>query len=204
MSMPRVACTRSASDDTIARLQQEIDVLRLEKSNLREDSQMWNRLNLAVQQASQPTKRRGRKKPTNSGRAARDGPFYHTNIKDLEAAAEAFVRNSPFWGHLDIFSAVSWAIEIPDKDQQILIRAYTAKMLFPDGMAEKEFDVALHIAKAQLQYAASLLCGPQMAKNVFSQFVNAFTKRSPKKLALEAAEEAAQKAGRLEITTVSR
>ena len=64
-------------------------------------------------------------------------------------------------------------------------------MLVPDGMAEKEFDVALHIAKAQLHYAASLLSGPQMAKNVFSQFVNAFTKRSPKKLALEAAEEAA-------------
>ena len=80
---------------------------------------------------------------------------------------------------------------MPDKDQQLLIRAYTAKMLFPDGMAEKEFDVALHIAKAQLQYATSLLCGPQMAKNVFSQFVNAFTRRSPKKLDLEAAEEAA-------------
>ena len=204
MSMPRVACTRSASDDTIARLQQEIDVLRLENSNLREDSQMWNRLNLAVQQASQPTKRRGRKKPTKSGRAARDGPFYHKNIKHLEAHAEAFVRNSPFWGHLNIFSAVSWAISIPDKDQQILIRAYTAKMLFPDGMAEKEFDVAFHIARAELRYAADLLCGPQMGKKVYSQFVNAFVRRSPKKLALEAAEEAAQKAGRLEITTVSR
>ena len=192
MSMPRVACTSSASDDTIARLQKEIDGLRLENSNLREDSQMWNRLNLAVQQASQPTKRRrGKKKPTKSERAARDGQFYHKNIKHLEAHAEAFVRNSPFWGHLNIFSAVSWAIEIPDKDQQILIRAYTAKMLFPDGMAEKEFDVALHTAKEELQYAASLLCGPQMANNVFSQFVNAFTKRSPKKLALEAAEEAA-------------
>ena len=99
---------------------------------------------------------------------------------------------------------MSWAIEIPDKDQQILIRAYTAKMLFPDGMAEKEFDVAFHIARAELRYAADLLCGPQMGKKVFSQFVNALAKRSPKKLALEAAEEAAQKAGRLEITTVSR
>ena len=191
MSMPRVACTSSASDDTIARLQKEIDGLRLENSNLREDSQMWDRLNLAVQQALQPTKRRGKKKPTRSDREARDGPFYHKNIKQLEAHAEKFVRNSPFWGHLNIFSAVSWAISIPDKDQQILIRAYTAKMLFPDGMAEKEFDVALHTAKEELQYAASLLCGPQMANNVFSQFVNAFTKRSPKKLALEAAEEAA-------------
>ena len=188
--MPRVACTSSASDDTIARLQKEIDGLRLENSNLREDSQMWNRLNLAVQQASQPTKRRGKKKPTD--RAAEDGPFYHKNIKQLEAHAEKIVRNSPFWGHLNIFSAVSWAISIPDKDQQILIRAYTAKMLFPDGMAEKEFDVAFHIARAQLSYATKLLCGTQMAKNVFSQFVNAFTKRSPKKLALEAAEEAAQ------------
>ena len=137
MSMPRVACTRSASDDTIARLQKEIDVLRLENSNLREDSQMWNRLNLAVQQASQPTKRRGKKKPTKSDRAARDGPFYHTNIKHLEAHAEAFVRNSPFWGHLNIFSAVSWAISIPDKDQQILIRAYTAKMLFRGAFQTK-------------------------------------------------------------------
>ena len=96
MSMPRGACTRSDLDDTIARLQKEIDGLRLENSNLREDSQMWDRLNLAVQQASQPTKRRGKKKPTQSGKAAWDGPFYHTNIKDLEAHAEAFVRNSPF------------------------------------------------------------------------------------------------------------
>ena len=192
--MPRGACTRSDLDDTIARLQKEIDGLRLENSNLREDSQMWNRLNLAVQQASQPTKRRrrGKKKPTESERAAMDGPFYHKNIKHLEAQAEAFVRNSHFWGHLNIFSAVSWAIDIPDKDQQLLIRAYTAKMLFPDGMAEKEFDVAFHIARAELRYAADLLCGPQMGKNVFSQFLNAFAKRHPKKLALEAAEEAAQ------------
>ena len=193
--MPRGACTRSDLDDTIARLQKEIDGLRLENSNLREDSQMWDRLNLAVQQASQPTKRRrGKKKPTKSERAAMDGQFYHKNIKHLEAQAEAFVRNSRFWGHLDILSAVSWAIKIPDKNQQILIRAYTAKMLFPDGMAEKEFDVAFHIARAELRYAADLLCGPQMGKKVYSQFVNAFVRRSPKKLALEAAEEAAQKA----------
>ena len=123
-------------------------------------------MNLAVQQASQPTKRRGKKKPTrpDDDRDPWDGPFYHKNIKQLEAEAEKFVRNSPHWGNLNISSAVSWAISIPDKDQQILIRAYTAKMLFPDGMAEKEFDVAFHIARAELRYAADLLCGPQMGK----------------------------------------
>ena len=190
-------------------LQQEIAVLRHENSTLRDEIQLWkNRiLELNRQQALQPTtvetsssryladgkpKRGRRKKPGPSSEAARDGPFYHASIQDLEAAAEAFVRDSQFWGYLDIFTAVKWAIQTPNKDQQILIRAYTAKMLFPDGMAEKEFDVAFHIARAELRYAADLLCGPQMGKNVFSQFLNAFAKRHPKKLALEAAEEAAQ------------
>ena len=79
-----------------------------------------------------------------------------------------------------------------------------AKMVFPDGMAKKEFDTTFRSATAELRYATVLLSMPPMGNQVYSQFVNAFAKRSPKKLALEAAEEAAQKAGRLEITTVSR
>ena len=80
-----------------------------------------------------------------------------------------------------------WTIHTPDKDQQILIRVYMAKMVFPDSMAKKEFRATFRLATAQLRYATVLLCMPKMANQVYSQFVNAFMRRQPQLLEEQAA-----------------
>ena len=169
MSMPRVACTRSASevasDEIIKKLQQEFAMLWYENRKLRNENEMLKESFVAQeqhrQQTLQPnkveisssrnladgnTKQRDRKKKEPFGGVA---PGYNNNIKDLETKAEAYVfENLPFWEDLNIFNAVLWTIHTPDKDQQILIRAYMAKMVFPDGMAKKEFRTTFREATA--------------------------------------------------------
>ena len=80
-----------------------------------------------------------------------------------------------------------WTIHTPDKDQQILIRVYMAKMVFPDSMAKKEFDTTFRSAAAELRYATVCLCMPKMGYQVYSQFVNAFIRRKPQLLEEQAA-----------------
>ena len=208
MSMPRVACTRSASevasDEIIKKLQQEIAMLWYENRKLRNENEMLKESFVAQeqhrQQTLQPnkveisssrnladgnTKQRDRKKKEPFGGVAQG---YNNNIKDLETKAEAYVfENLPFWEDLNIFNAVLWTIHTPDKDQQILIRAYMAKMVFPDSMAKKEFRATFRSATAQLRYATVLLCMPKMGNQVCSQFVNAFMRRQPQLLEEQAA-----------------
>ena len=172
MSMPRVACTRSASevasDEIIKKLQQEIAMLWYENRKLRNENEMLKESFVAQeqhrQQTLQPnkvkisssrnladgnTKQRDRKKKEPFGGVAQQ--CYNNNIKDLETLAEAYVfENLPFWEDLNIFNAVLWTIHTPDKDQQILIRAYMAKMVFPDIMAKKEFRATFRLATIAL------------------------------------------------------
>ena len=104
MSMPRVACTRSASevasDEIIIQLQQEIAMLWHENRKLRNENEMLKKHFVAQeqhrQQTLQPnkveisssrnladgnTKQRDRKKKEPFGGVA---PGYNNNIKDLE------------------------------------------------------------------------------------------------------------------------
>ena len=118
MSMPRVACTRSASevasDEIIQKLQQEIAMLWYENRKLRNENEMLKESFVAQeqhrQQTLQPnkveisssrnladgnTKQRDRKKKEPFGGVAQG---YNNNIKDLETKAEAYVfENLPFW-----------------------------------------------------------------------------------------------------------
>ena len=70
--------------------------------------------------------------------------------------------------------------QCPDKDRQILIRAYMAKLLFPSGMTQFDYDNMLNTTKGELRSATDAICEDQdKARLAFSQFYNAFTKRSP-------------------------
>ena len=121
--MPRVACTRSASevasDEIIKKLQQEFAMLWYENRKLRNENEMLKESFVAQeqhrQQTLQPnkveisssrnladgnTKQRDRKKKEPFGGVAQG---YNNNIKDLETKAEAYVfENLPFWEDLNI------------------------------------------------------------------------------------------------------
>ena len=128
-------------------------------------------------------KQRGKKKQSLPSEAIKNGPFSGASIDSLEEAAEAFVREFAFSDDLDIFRAVVVHTQCPDKDQQILIRAYMAKLLFPPGMTQFDHDNMLKTATRDLRSATDEICeDPDKARLVFSQFYNAFLKRSPHRL----------------------
>ena len=121
-------------------------MLRHENSTLREENQVWKNqtLELHGQQALQLTtvetsssryiadwrpKQRRRKKATPSREATRVGPFYHESIEALEAAAEAFVRDSQFCEHLLKSSMDRWP-----QDPRVGVALTEAQLFIPKIM----------------------------------------------------------------------
>ena len=116
-------------------------------------------------------KQRGKNKQSSPSEAVKNGQFYGASLNDLEEAAEAFVREFPFSDDLDIFRAVLVHTQCPDKDRQILIRAYMAKLLFPSGMTQFDYDNMLNTARGELRSATDEICeDPDKARLAFSQF----------------------------------
>ena len=74
-------------------------------------------------------KQRRRKKATPSREATRVGPFYHESIEALEAAAEAFVRDSQFCEHLLKSSMDRWP-----QDPRVGVALAEAQLFIPKIM----------------------------------------------------------------------
>ena len=108
----------------------------------------------------------------------------------MEEAAERFVSQFlELSDGCDIKRAVLLHTQLPDKTQQLLIRAYFALQLFPPGITQHDYNETLHHTKLDLRRAAESICDPANVNDVVSVFINAFHKRSPKCLAEEAGDD---------------
>ena len=116
------------------------------------------------------------------------GPFYHTCLESKETAAEQFISEAlALSDEYDVDRAVLLHTTFPDKIQQLLLRAHFAKKFFPPGMTQRDYDEKLRHTKVDLRSAAANICDPENVNDVVSAFINAFHKRSPQRLAVEAA-----------------